>query len=255
MTADLYSSHVATITAAIRVVCRRHRLLGADAEDFESMVRLKFLEGDCAVLRKFEHRSSLSTFLVAVIQRLYLDHRNRVWGKWRPSAQARRLGDLAVDLERLLSRDGLGFDEAIETLRAKRQGPIDLAALETIHGLLPARQRRRFVGEESLEAIHSAAEDAESASLRAASEEVIRGASTALEQAVEQLEPSDRLLVRLRFYDGLSVAEIARAQGVEQKPLYRRLERCLATLRRALTSSGFRETEITEILRQEDASC
>ena len=40
------------------------------------------------------------------------DWRNARWGKWRPSAEARRQGALATHLERLMRRDGLTFEEA-----------------------------------------------------------------------------------------------------------------------------------------------
>ena len=46
---------------------------------------------------------------MAVIQRLFLDARIAKWGKWRPSVSARRLGGVAVLLERLLTRDGLSL--------------------------------------------------------------------------------------------------------------------------------------------------
>jgi len=58
--------------------------------------RLAFERTGCrlydALLAKFEGRSSLRTFLTVVIQRLFLDHRISAWGKWRPSAEARRGG-------------------------------------------------------------------------------------------------------------------------------------------------------------------
>src|SRR5215510_1984357 len=72
-------------------VCRRHRLSAAEADDFRSEVRLHFIDRDYEVLRRFEQRSSLPTYVTVVIQRLFLDYRNRLWGKWRPSADAKRL--------------------------------------------------------------------------------------------------------------------------------------------------------------------
>src|SRR5262249_3140353 len=98
-------------------VCRRHRLNGAEADDFRSEVRLHFIERDYEVLRKFEGRSSLPTYVNVVIQRLLLDFRNRQWGKWRPSADAKRLGPNAILLERLVVRDGWTTAEALETMR------------------------------------------------------------------------------------------------------------------------------------------
>src|SRR5215208_5464467 len=55
------------------------------------------------VRRRFERRSSLPTYVTVVIQRLFLDYRNRLWGKWRPSSDAKRLGPTAMLLERLVA--------------------------------------------------------------------------------------------------------------------------------------------------------
>src|SRR5262245_39787988 len=57
------------------LVCRRHRLSGAEAEDFKAEVHLHFIERNSDVLRRFEGRCSLRTFLAVVIQRLFLDYR------------------------------------------------------------------------------------------------------------------------------------------------------------------------------------
>lgn len=253
--ADLYLAHASEIEAAIRWVCRRHRLTGADREDFEGMARLKLLEDECRVLRRFQHRSSLQTFLVAVIQHIYLDQRNSVWGKWRPSAAARRLGDQAIELERLLWRDGLTLDQAIETLRARQGGPVDLTALQAIRDRLPERTPRRFVGEEHLATLASPAGDAESLALRDVHRDVLSAAAAALREAIQALQAQDRLLLRLHFYDGLTLAEIARLERVDQKPLYRRRERCLAELRAKLMEAGLQEAEIADVLQQENLSC
>ena len=67
---QLYLANVETIEGAIRFVCRRHRLGAPDAEEFAATVRLKLIDDDYAVLRKFQHRSSLRTFLVTVVSRL-----------------------------------------------------------------------------------------------------------------------------------------------------------------------------------------
>src|SRR4029453_14108130 len=48
---------------------------------------LRLVEDDYDVLRRFQARSSLPTYVTVVIQRLFLDYRNRLWGKWRPDHQ------------------------------------------------------------------------------------------------------------------------------------------------------------------------
>jgi RNA polymerase sigma-70 factor, ECF subfamily len=62
-------------------VCREVRLDGAAAEDFASSLRLAFLKDDCAILRSFEGRSSLPSFLTIVVRRLFIDER-RLEGRW-----------------------------------------------------------------------------------------------------------------------------------------------------------------------------
>jgi RNA polymerase sigma factor (sigma-70 family) len=61
----------------------------------------------------------------------------------------------------------------------------------------------------------------------------------ALERALSELSPGERLLLRLRFEDGASVPEIARLMK-EGSPfaMYRQLDKLLARLRRSLHASG-----------------
>lgn len=61
----------------------------------------------------------------------------------------------------------------------------------------------------------------------------------ALGRALGLLDPSDRLILRLRFEDDLSVPEIARvlAQGSPFR-IYRRLDKVLAMVRSSLTAVG-----------------
>ena len=101
----------------ISFVSSRHHLPGSEADDFGSHVKLKLIEDDYAILRKFEGRSNLRTYLTVVIQRLFLDYRIKAWGKWRPSAEAKRSGPVAILLERLTQRDGYGLEEAVELMK------------------------------------------------------------------------------------------------------------------------------------------
>ena len=90
----LFLSQLDVIERVISFVCVRHHLPGSDADDFGSHVKLRLIESDYAILKKFEGRSSLRTYLTVVIQRLFLDYRISAWGKWRPSAEAKRAASL-----------------------------------------------------------------------------------------------------------------------------------------------------------------
>jgi hypothetical protein len=102
----LYLSCRPFIDEVTAQVCRRHRLRADESEDFRSEVRLHFTQPDCDPLRRFEGRSSLETYLIVVISRLFLDYRNRVPGRWRPSTEAKRSGRSAVPIEGLVAQDG-----------------------------------------------------------------------------------------------------------------------------------------------------
>lgn len=65
---------------------------------------------------------------------------------------------------------------------------------------------------------------------------------TALDAALAQLDVTDRLALRLRFEDGLSVPEIARLIGVDSPfKVYRQLDRVLAAVRKHLEAAGIHD--------------
>ena len=64
----------------MRRVARRHRLPDHEADDLRSAVHLKFIENDYEVLRRFEGRSTLATYLTSIVTRQLLDNRNAEWG-------------------------------------------------------------------------------------------------------------------------------------------------------------------------------
>ena len=92
---ELFISRLPLIDSVIRAVVVRHRLSSFDGEEFASIVHLRLMDNEHDILRRFQYRSSLRTFLMVVVQRLYLDFRNSQWGKWRPSAESRRQGSTA----------------------------------------------------------------------------------------------------------------------------------------------------------------
>lgn len=247
---QLFLDNLDVIEQVVRAVARRYRLSAADTDDLRSHVHLKLLENDHAILRKFGGRSSLKTFLTTVVTRLLLDMRTARWGKWRPSAAARRLGPVAIRLEQLLSRDGMTFEAAVETIRQNDGTPVTDAELDEMRRYLTIRPRRREASESELDGM-AAPEQPIDEGLQA--EERARLAdriACALPKVLETLDPQDKLLVTMSLIDGLQIATIARVLGVEQKPLYPRLKRILVQLRRALEAEGLTRDEVMDFLRR-----
>jgi RNA polymerase sigma factor (sigma-70 family) len=244
----LFVSQLDVIERVISFVCSRHHLSSADADDFASHVKLKIIEGDYAVLRKFEGRSSLRTYLTIVIQRLFLDYRISAWGKWRPSAEAKRGGEVALLLEQLMGRDGYAFEEACELLKSKHQVSADLAELEQIAGKLPVRMRRHFEPEAALADVAAPGLRADDAVVEQERQSTADRVSGVLKRLMSQSETQDRLILAMRFDDGRTVAEIALTLGLDARALYRRVERLLRDLRKGLEAEGIDAASVLEML-------
>ena len=246
---DVFVAHQDFIERALKVVCARQRLSAPDAEDFCSAFRVRLIEDDCAVFRKFQGRSSVQTYLVSVVTHSFQDWRNARWGKWRPSAEARRLGPIAVELETLCVRDEVGFENACEMLCARHQGSLSRADVEAIAAKLPPRQKRGFVSDGEIVNLPSAltSPDAEFFAREAGVE--ARRATAAMCAALGELAVQDRLIVRMLVEDGLSVATISRTLKLRQKPLYRRIHQVLASLRARLEHQGFSAQHVADLLR------
>lgn len=243
----LFLDHLHVIDQVVQFIARRHHLSREEADDLASAIRLKIIENDYEVLRNFRGDSSLRTYLATIANRHFLDTRIAQWGKWRPSAQAKRLGPAAVLLDRLMSRDGLPLDEAIETARANHQVALSRNELLALAGQLTVRPRRRFSGLEELNDQPSpvAPEDAgESTETQAEADRIER----ALEDALGQLGDEDRLILKMRFKDNVPISMISRMLNLEQKPLYRRLEHVMKALRAALEDRGVSRERVTAIV-------
>jgi RNA polymerase sigma factor (sigma-70 family) len=218
-----------------------------EAEEFRSWALFKLVEDDYRILAGWEGRSTLATYLTVVLVNLMRDYRTHVWGKWRPSAAARRQGDVGMLLERLWIRDGLPLDNAIERMRTVYGVSLSPSELEQIAACLPRRLEKRRVGERELHGVpvdgrvESRLEDAECART------AVR-LRRALSLLLGGLPAEQRLLLKLYYRDGWSMAAIAPFLGRSQRELYSLRDRCLKTLRRALEELGLTFDRIAPLL-------
>lgn len=225
-------------------VCRSHHCAADEAEEFASEARMKVIATNYAVVRKYRGTSTLCTYLSVVVQNWFKDYRNHRWGKWRPSAEATRLGKLAVKLEELLWKDNLSLAEACETLLANRDLRISRRELEELAARLPTRPRRHFEGEDSLHALPATTGSPEERLLAKEGREALTRAAAALERALDALPDEDRLILRLSYEQDFKVADIARYLCLDQKGLYRRIEKIRDRLKDRLQAEGVRWEDI-----------
>ncbi|HEX6097256.1 MAG TPA: sigma-70 family RNA polymerase sigma factor [Thermoanaerobaculia bacterium] len=234
----LFSANLALIERVISRVCRDARLQPADADDFGSSVKLALIENDYAVLRAWQRRSSLATYLTIVVRRLLSDERSRTRGRWEPSAEARRIGKAGIAVETLVRRDGRSIEEALPHVAA-----IDPALrredVEAMLARLPERvPRPRGVPLDEAEASARSVLDADAALVAAEVGRVSATANEVVRDTLAALPLQERMIVRLRFGMTMSIADISRMLDLPQRPLYRTVESVLSQLRRAFQDAG-----------------
>ena len=209
---------------------RRSGLPDQEVEELRSWALLKLVEDDYRILASWQGRSSFSTYLNVVLVNLVRDYRCHVWGKWRPSAVAQRLGPEAVLLEQLLYRDGLFFGEAVERMRTVHGVTLSRAELEGFEARLPRRFGHRPVGEEEMAHIpvdgkvEARIEDCERALIATQLREMLL-------PVLRSLPAEERLLLKLHYWDHLSLAAISPLLGRPQRTLYPLRARCLKKIR------------------------
>jgi RNA polymerase sigma factor (sigma-70 family) len=246
----LFVSSLPDIERVSKFIARRNRLSPTEADDFSSEVNLAIIQGNYSVLASFQGRSSLRTYLTTVIHRLFLDYRRKGWGKWRPSAEATRRGPLAQRLEILLYRDGKTLDEALETMRTNFACEESREALADLAHALPARTNRRSMTEGGEDIATVPAGDLASPEVQ------LEGAKTSvrtqnfINDVMEALDPQDRIVLRMRFEDDISVADISRALHLDQKRLYRRIDEILTRFRKSLEERGLGWPDVQRMIER-----
>lgn len=235
------------IKQIVRTVGKRRHLSAAERDDFASFVHLRLVEDDYAILRKFQGRSTLWTYLAAVIERLSLDFCTEKWGRWRPSAMAEKLGPVGVIMERLINRDGHPIEEAIEILRSQNGVTLTYAQLRALWEQLPVRVRTSEVGEEAAQELIGT-DNSEAHVEDEERRKNIERLQRVLQSALADLAAQDRVLIALRFDQDLSMVEIAQLTGVSVPTLHRRLDKSVKQLRLALSHVGIDAREVAGLI-------
>lgn len=251
---ELFVSNLETVDRAARFVARRGRLSPDDADDLAANVKLALIENDYAVLRGFEGRCSLGTYVASIAHRLLADERMHVSGRWRPSAESKRAGEAAVLLETLVVRDRKPIDEALPLVRKIDPAMTRAAAVAHLAGLPKRMQRAQFVPLD--DRVREQEVDSGTVEERALAHDRAAAAATTnavLRDALATLSADDRVLLRLRFGNGMRVSAIARAWRCEQQILYRRIDVLVRRLHQELVGAGIDPTTAAQLIGGEDS--
>jgi RNA polymerase sigma factor (sigma-70 family) len=245
----VYNEHLPTIRGIAASVARRGRLNPQESEDFVQDVCVRLFEDDYRILRKFKGESRITTYLTTVIGRLLSQRRVEEWGKWRPSAEAKRIGEKAIVLEKLLSRDGYTFEEAVRILTTPAGSQYTRAELETIYARLPHRTPRpmEIASDVLPDAVAPEADAAERVE-RSEREQIAERVAKALDEILEELRPQDKLILKLRFWHEQKVPDIALVLHMDDKKIYKRIEQLKVVLRHGLERAGISKADVDRLL-------
>ncbi|HET9425592.1 MAG TPA: sigma-70 family RNA polymerase sigma factor [Gemmatimonadaceae bacterium] len=246
---DQLVEHLPHIERAVASFARRYGMSADDAADLSSSIKARIVEEDYAIFRKFRGESSLSTYLTVVITMMAREQRVQERGRWRPSAAAQRQGPVAVGLETLVHQKGYSLPEAAAVMRSRGDTTLSDRQLGDLLRALPRRTPMRPV-EVAADALQEspAREGAESVVMSVEAAERRGSVEKLLDETLAALPLEDRLLLKLRFWQEASVADAARVLGVEQRPLYRRLEKLMGELRERLAREGVTVDHVRDLV-------
>lgn len=245
---DLLLAHLSTIEKIARAQCRRRNLPESEGDEFVSWLIMKLVENRYAVIRKFSGRGHFVGYLRRVITNALRDYCDHCWGKWRPSVVARQHQKSAVTLlERLYCRDRIPLRQAIALVLSRHSPGVTEQELWQVAATLPDHPPRRSVPTSELGelAARNGSEESLEQREKATLVELLR---SSLHKAWGSLSREDATILERHYLAGQTIAQIASSLGLQQRGLYSRRDRCLATLRQTLEAEGVGSAKINLLL-------
>lgn len=249
-----YLDNLPRIERIAGFVARKRGHFSADeTKEFVQWTSVGLFENGYAIIRKFEGRSSFSTYLTTVIGRLFSQYQIQKWGKWRPSAAAKDLGPMAIALEQLLTRDGYTFDEAVKHLTTRAGATVTAEQLWDLYIQLPHRNPRvTFVSDDLVPDSVAVESDAEARVEKNDRTLTARKIEEVFAKVLAELKEEDRVILKMRFGHDATVPVIAAALHLDQKKLYKRIDKLKDILRKALEAAGIHRADVDNLLDRGD---
>lgn len=222
------------LSAAVAVVARRRRLSAEQRDDLLSYAVCRLLERNVGRGDITSIADCPGAYLRRVVDRLWIDLTNELWGRWRPSAGARRMGKTGVELDRLIRREGLAACEAVpiaEHRSSRRRGR------DTLYRL--ARKLRPKPRRVSITAVDPASDDRPDRRLGRKEEgESLRRALRMLREEMERLDDLSRRVLSGKYLEQLTAGRLGRELDLDDRSVYRIAYRALGILRQRLQARG-----------------
>jgi hypothetical protein len=158
------------------------------------------------------------------------------------------MGDPAITLERLTTRDGYTTHEAIELMTTGNAPAASRQELEAILLRLPPRSPRPVLISDDDAPDVATNDDPSELAMSGERATHARRAAKIVDELMQTFEPEERLILKLRFWNARRVADIAETLHLDQKKTYKRIDKLLARLRGALEQAGVSREVIDDLL-------
>ncbi|MCK5516913.1 MAG: sigma-70 family RNA polymerase sigma factor [Desulfobulbaceae bacterium] len=246
------------------------------AEEAALFVLNKLRDNNCRRLRGFRGRSKVSTFISSVTVRLLEDFSRHKFGRGRPPQWISDLGGIWVTLFQFLCLQRLNLTDAVEAMKSRVAGTkkeqVEEKALTILELVVNCGQHQRLevsfndTGEDQLNdqdeltGHHSTPEETLLKNERTVLfdllfKEQVEGRNctaaahsfTSLLQQPIRLSAQERILLKLRFQDEISVSRIGRMLKMNSNQIHGKMRRLLKRLRYDLDRAGISD-ELREML-------
>ena len=206
----------------------------------------RLARNDARRLRAFDPDgpASFSTWLMAVVSNLVVDWRRSVLGRYRPFRSIARLEPLQVEIYRAVLERGMSLEQTWAALRYTHPSLTLERVTEVVdelHAKLTSRQHwllsTRWPHVRSIETLVEDSGDPEASPILASRDEDPEARAERAEEhrrlaeAIEVLSVEERLAIRLRFQEGMTLREVGRLMDLGDPFRARRLlDRAIARL-------------------------
>jgi RNA polymerase sigma factor (sigma-70 family) len=233
----------------IETVCKRRFSAENDQNECYLYVIDSLKADNFKRLRAFKGKSSLNTYLYALINSLVIDFRRKQYGRRRIPAGVAKLGKWAETVYRFVCWQKFSFDDAYDFLRI--DGLYTGSYIEFIKETepirrAPCRENPAFQPiDETHERVLKNIDDSDSNPLELLIQKLDREKRTkaikVIRETTAALSEDDQLLVRLVYGSDQSVPAAAKVIGLAASTAGKRLKSLLTKFRENLLAVGIRE--------------
>lgn len=246
-----FNDNIETIYSTINFFCRNKQIIGEDKKDFSSQILIKVIDNDYKVLRSYNKKSKLTTYLLTVISNYYIDLKRKEIKRWRPSKKSKNKGPIAVKLDELINKKNYTLEEAHDTLTINHNYNVTLDELSKIASEFKNSTRQiRKVSDTHLTTLTDNNPHTEEAIIKTEDQKTVNDMIRVSVKIRENLPGEAKLILKMRFFDDYSISQIGRMLNIKRHAVDKILKDSLKEIKDSLIKEDADFNEITKYINE-----